>query len=190
MYKRPYTNNYTPPVVDLDKAGPGDDVPAFLGKVTDLLPGITPKVVNAMIKKSFLTFANVLGTSGEIFTNNDIRGKVISTAMGVPINFVNQVNDLLIQLNTSHGPFSGIFSYRYVKKSEGMLAFTKFDHTCIIELDGIESNITRNFYQVVWNELEARNIPYTFHWGKINNLNGTKIQNMYQNNMNTWISAR
>ena len=190
MYKRPYTDNYQPPVVDLDKAGPGDDVPAFLGKVTDLLPGITPKIVNAMIKKSFITFANVLGTSGEIFTNNDIRGKVISTAMGVPINFVNQVNDLLIQLNTSHGPFSGIFSYRYVKKSEAMLAFTKFDHTCIIELDGIESNITRNFYEVVWNELEARNIPYTFHWGKINNLNQAKIQNMYQNNMNTWISAR
>ena len=190
MYKRPYTDNYQPPVVELDKAGPGDDVPAFLGKVTDLIPVITSKVVNAMIKKSFLTFSNVLGTSGEIFTNNDIRGKVISTAMGVPINFVNQVNDLLIQLNTAHGPFSGIFSYRYVKKSQALLAFTKFDHTCIIELDGIESKITRNFYEVVWSELEARNIPFTFHWGKINKLNRQKIQNMYQGNMNKWISAR
>ena len=110
--------------------------------------------------------------------------------MGVDISNVNEVNDLLIQLNGTHGPFTGIFSYRYVKKSAGMLAFTKFPNTCIVELDGVESPITRNFYDEVWNQLDARNIPYTFHWGKINNLNGAKVQQMYQDNMQKWITAR
>jgi hypothetical protein len=179
MYKRPFTTAYTPPVVDLNKAGPGDDVPAFLGKVTDLLPVVTHKIVSALVKQSYSLYSGVLGTSGEIFTNNNIRGKVLSTALGIPVNRVNEVNDMLIDLNKIHGPFSGIFSYRYVKGSKATFAFTKFDPTCIIELDGIESTVTRNFYEVCWNELETRNIPYTFHWGKINNLNETKLKKMY-----------
>ena len=190
MYKRPYKKNYTPPVVDLDKAGPGDDVPAFLGKVTDLLPVITPKIVSKLVKQAYSLYAGVLGTSGEIFTNNNIRGRVVSTALGIPVDRVNEVNDLLIKLNETSGPFSGIFSYRYVKGSKATLAFTKFDPTCILELDGIESTITRNFYKTVWNELAARNIPYTFHWGKINDLDETKLKSMYPGNVDKWITVR
>jgi hypothetical protein len=190
MYKRPFTAAYTPPVVDLNKAGPGDDVPAFLGKVTDLLPVVTHKIVSALVKQSYSLYSGVLGTSGEIFTNNNIRGKVLSTALGIPVNRVIEVNDMLIELNKIHGPFSGIFSYRYVKGSKATFAFTKFDPTCIIELDGIESAVTRNFYEVVWNELETKNIPYTFHWGKINNLNETKLKKMYGGSFDKWVKAR
>ena len=86
---------------------------------------------------------------------------------------------MLIEMNEAHGPLSGIFSYRYVKRSAATLAFTKFDPTCILELDCAESNTTRNFYNAVWNELEARNIPYTFHWGKIHNLDEAKTKKMY-----------
>ncbi|MEJ7741047.1 MAG: FAD-binding protein [Chitinophagaceae bacterium] len=190
MYKRKFTPDYTPPVVDVDKAGPGDDVPAFLGKLTDLLPSITPQIVNKLIKTSFLTYRNVLGTLGEIFTNNDTRGRVLSTALGVPISFVNEVNTLLIELNKRVGPFSGVLSYRYVKKSSAMIGFTKFDHTCIIELDGVESSVTRRFYAVVWDELERRNIPYTFHYGKVGNLNPARLRKMFPAEIDKWITAR
>ena len=190
MYKRPYTNNYQPPVVDFDRAGPGDDVPAFLGKITDVIPALTPIAVNNLIKTQYVPYSNVLGTSGEIFTNNNIHGRILSTAMGVPIQFVNDVNELLIQLNSTHGPFTGVFSYRYVKKSGAMLAFTKYDHTCIVELDGVQSSITDKFYEIVWNELEKRNIPYTLHWGKIAKLNPARLQRMYGPALESWIGAR
>lgn len=97
---------------------------------------------------------------------------------------------MLIDLNNTHGPFSGIFSYRYVKKSDGILAFTKFDHICIVELDGVESAITKNFYNAVWNELLARNIPHAFHWGKISDLDPEKLKTMYGENIKKWIRAR
>ena len=190
MYKRPYNDQYQPPVVDHGKAGPGDDVPAFLGKLTQFLPVVTPFIVNNLIKTAFATYTNVWGTSGEIFTNMDTRGKLLSTAMGIPIRLVNQVNELLIELNETHGPFSGVFSYRYVKGSAGILAFTKFEHTCIVELDGVESTTTRNFYEAVWNELITRNIPHTFHWGKISKLDPVKLEKMYQQNISKWIKAR
>ena len=190
MYKRPYTENYQPPVPDLNKAGPGDDLAAVVGIITDIFPAITPKVVSKLVKSSYTLYEGNLGTSGEIFTNNNIRGKLLSTALGIPLDRVWEVNDLLIDLNKTAGPFSGIFSYRYVKKSEATLAFTRFDPTCILELDGVESDITRNFYDVVWAELETRNIPYTFHWGKINNLDETRTKKMYGAAMDKWIEMR
>jgi len=189
MYKRPL-KPYQPPVVDFDKAGPGDDVPAFLGKLTDLIPALTPVAVTNLIKTQYAPYSNVLGTSGEIFTNNNIRGKLLSTAMGVPIQFVNEINELLIQLNKKHGPFTGVFSYRYVKKSGALLAFTKYEHTCVVELDGVQSSITEKFYEIVWNELDRRNIPYTIHWGKIGKLTHANLQRMYGGNMDKWIVAR
>ena len=190
MYKRPYKENYQPPVDDFNKAGPGDDLAAVIGMITDIIPVLTHKVVSTMVKSSYTLYEGDLGTSGEIFRNNNIRGKLLSTAIGLPLDRVLEVNDMLIEMNETHGPLSGIFSYRYVKGSAATLAFTKFDPTCILELDCAESNTTRNFYNAVWNELEARNIPYTFHWGKIHNLDETKTRKMYGAAFDKWIEQR
>ncbi len=190
MYKRPYTDNYQSPVVDFNKAGPGDDAAAVIGIITDILPVLTHLLVSKLVKSSYSLYEGVLGTSGEIFTNNNIRGRLLSTAIGIPLDRVWEVNDMLMEINGVHGPLSGIFSYRYVKKSAATLAFTKFDPTCILELDCAESTITRNFYEAVWNELEARNIPYTFHWGKIHNLDEPKTRKMYGAAFDNWIEQR
>ena len=190
MYKRPYTENYQPPVDDFNKAGPGDDLAAVIGIITDIFPALTHKVVSKLVKSSYTLYEGDLGTSGEIFRNNNIRGKLLSTAIGIPLDRVLEVNDMLIEMNETHGPLSGILSYRYVKGSKATLAFTRFDPTCILELDCAESNSTRNFYNAVWNELEARNIPYTFHWGKIHNLDEAKTRKMYGTAFDNWIEQR
>ena len=190
MYKRPYTDNYQPPIVDFNKAGPGDDAAAVIGIITDIVPALTHLVVSKLVKSSYTLYEGVLGTSGEIFTNNNIRGKLLSTAIGIPLDRVLEVNEMLIEMNEDHGPLSGILSYRYVKRSAATLAFTKFDPTCILELDCAESNTTRNFYTAVWNELEARNIPHSFHWGKIHNLDEAKTRKIYGASMDKWIEQR
>lgn len=190
IYKRPYTDNYQPPVVDFNKAGPGDDAAAVIGIITDIAPALTHLLVSKLVKSSYTLYEGVLGTSGEIFTNNNIRGKLLSTAVGIPLDRVLEVNDLLIEMNEDQGPLSGILSYRYVKRSAATLAFTKFDPTCILELDCAESNTTRNFYNAVWTELEARNIPHSFHWGKIHNLDEARTRKIYGSSMDTWIEQR
>jgi D-arabinono-1,4-lactone oxidase len=190
MYKRTYRDNYQPPIVDQGKAGPGDDLAAVIGIITDIVPALTHLVVSKLVKSSYTLYEGVLGTSGEIFTNNNIRGKLLSTAIGIPLDRVLEVNDLLIEMNKNQGPLSGILSYRYVKRSAATLAFTKFDPTCILELDCAESNTTWNFYKAVWNELEARNIPHSFHWGKIHNLDEAKTRKIYGADMDKWIEQR
>jgi hypothetical protein len=188
MYKRLFTDHYTPPSSDPNKAGPGDDVPAFIGKLTDFIPDTIPLLVNNLIKIECVP-GNWMGTTGEIFSNTDTRGKVLSTAMGIPVSYVNQVNDILVRLNSAN-PFPGVFAYRYVKQSQATLAFTRFEPTCVVELDGVQSDLTWNFYRSVWDELLGQGIPYTFHWGKINNLDDQKVKNIFQDGRDLWVQAR
>jgi len=190
MYKRPYTPNYQPWIRDFTKAGPGDDAPAFLGKMAATVPALTPAVVNQLVKITYAPFDNVWGTSGEIFYNTDARGKICSTAFGVPLSHVRQVHDLMMELNETVGPFAGVFAYRYVKKSEATLAFTPFSHTCVVEIDGAESGVSKKYYEAVWRELLNRNIPHAYHWGKMHNLNANTVQHLFGKKRGEWIAAR
>lgn len=188
MYKQKYHSDYIPPTSVPGHAGPGDDAPAFIGKITDFVPAAIPILVNNLIKAE-LTIGNWTGTTGQIFTNTDTHGKVFSTAMGIPLENVSDVVDLLISLN-KQTPFPGIFAFRYVKKSGALLAFTKYDITCVVELDGVQSDITRDFYNNVWKAMDDLKIPYTFHWGKVHNLNAEKVKSKYSDTYTDWINAR
>jgi len=189
MYKRSFKDNYIPPEILTDVAGPGDDAPAFLGKLTDLFPALVPAAVNVLINSSYPPFNNVWGTLGEIFYNTDLRGKVTSTAVCVPLDFVNEVTEMLFEINET-SKFPGVFAYRYLKQSNATFAFSQFQPSCVVELDGSKSLLTEDFYGLFWDKLESENIPYTFHWGKMNNLNSEKIKKMYGPKRDTWVNAR
>ena len=109
-------------------------------------------------------YSNILGTHGEIFTNFTTHGKLYSTAICIPLNAVNAVRKLLLDLNNTDGPFVGIFAFRFVKATNAMLGFTQFDPSCVIELDGVFSNQTMVFYEAFWDALEQQQIPHSFHW--------------------------
>lgn len=190
FYKRPYTDNYVRPVVNAEGIGPGDDAPVFMGRLTDAIPALVPTLVNKLMAGIFVPFEEQFGTLAEIFNNTTLHGKLLSAAIGLPIEQVTRVTEILLEMNETNGPFPGLFAYRFIKKSDAKLAFTRFAFTCILELDGVFSDATRNFYTAVWNRLDEENIPYTFHWGKINELNPERISRMYGEDANTWIAAR
>ena len=190
MYKRPYRNDYPRIVQDFTKAGPGEDMPIFLGRITNTLPVLTHLVVNTLIKNAYAPFSDVWGTLNEIFYNTDMQGRVLSAAIGIPAEHTARLADLLLDLNKKKGPFVGVFAFRFVKKSKALLGFTKFEHTCVAEFDSVESPATRNFYEAIWQAVEAAGIPFTFHWGKINSLDAAGLRKKYGADRDRWISAR
>ena len=190
MYKRPYRTNYVRPVRNPNGIGPGDDAAVFVGKLTDALPALVPGIVNKLIAGALTPYEKVTGTLGEIFDNTLLFGKLMSAAIGISIKSVPRVTEILLELNKSKGPFVGIFAYRFIKKSKAKLAFTRFDFTCILELDAAYSERTKAFYTAVWARLEQEKIPFTFHWGKMNELNYTRVQIMYGKDADTWIASR
>ena len=191
MYKRPYRTDYTPPKPNGVGVGPGDDAPAFIGQITDWAPGTVPFLVNKVLGGSLTPYEKQFGRLAEIFNNTTLRGKVASAAIGFsPANTVT-VMDMLLDLNTTSGPFVGVFAFRFVKASTATMAFTRFAPvSCVLELDGVHSKETMTFYDAVWAKMDQLGIPYTFHWGKMNTLDAGKVQNMYGDALTSFQSAR
>lgn len=190
MYKRPYRNDYTAPVRNVNGIGPGDDAPCFVGRLTDAIPKSVPLLVNKLLAGSLTTYEKQFGILSEIFDNTTLHGKLLSAAIGVPIEQLNKVIDLLMAVNKAKGPFAGLFAFRFVKQSKALLAFTRFPYTCIVELDAAFSNGTYSFYSEVWKELDRQNIPYTFHWGKVNEITPARLKKMYGDSADQWKAAR
>ncbi len=190
MYKRPYQAGYQPPVDNAAGIGPGDDAASFMGTITEVVPALIPTLVNTVIGASLTLFSKQFGTLGEIFDNTTLRGKLLSAAVGMPIAYAARVANLMLSINQIIGPFTGVFSFRFVKQTTATLGFTHFEHTCVMELDAPYSNTTYNFYTQVWQKLEDEQIPFTFHWGKVNEVTPQRIKNMYGAAADAWIAAR
>ncbi|MES2372781.1 MAG: FAD-binding protein [Bacteroidota bacterium] len=190
MYKRPYREDYQRPVNNPAGIGPGDDAAVFVGRLTDVVPTLVPGIVNGLLAGAMTPFEKQFGTIGEIFDNTTLHGKLLSAAIGIPIAHVNKVTDLMLTFNDTDGPFVGLFAYRFVKKSNATLAFTRFDQTCVFELDAAFSPKTLTFFTKVWKMLEEEQIPFTFHWGKMNELTPQRISQMYGADADAWKEAR
>ncbi len=192
MYKRPYTTNYDPPDFAA-KTGIGEDIPAFIGTITDALPGVIGMIVNGVIGNQYPLFENQLGTRGEIFGDTELRGKLLSAAIGLSLNDIDKVRTILLQLNETGkaGPFAGVFAFRFVKASGATLGFTHFaPYTCVLELDGVYADRILQFYEEVWTRLDQENIPFTFHWGKMTSLTADRLASGYGDRARRWQSAR
>lgn len=189
MYKEPYRENYPRMVPDINKAGPGEDAPIILGRLTAVIPAITPLIVSTTLKNAYRNINDAWGTHGEVFTATLARGKVLSAAMGVSLENTNKVADIALEVNKQH-PFAGIFAFRFVKQTQATLGFTKYPTSCIAEFDSFESPNTWKFYNALWKALDDAAIPYSFHWGKVNNLDAAKVKKIYGGNVDKWIIAR
>lgn len=190
MYKRPYAA-HTPPAPNGEGIGPGDDAPCFIGKIADYAPGTLPAVANLVLKSNLTLYEAKLGTLAEIFCNTTLSGKVTSTALAFEPKYIITVIEALMQLNQTSGPFAGVFAFRFVKASKATMAFTRFTPvTCVLELDGVQCEATQNFYNAVWAKLKQLNIPYTFHWGKMNNMDAGMVRSMYGSSLDSFLAAR
>ncbi|MDB5156927.1 MAG: FAD-linked oxidoreductase [Mucilaginibacter sp.] len=198
MYKRPFVSIYNKPKENDAGIGPGDDAPAFIGLLTDNVPELVPtmvtKILGANLPLSDLdpqgNLIKQTGTIGEIFSNNTLRGKLLSAAVAMPVSEVNRVIALMLQANEDFGPFAGLFSFRFVKGSGAMLGFTKFEDTCVMELDAAYSPKVYDFYSKTWKILEDEGIPFAFHWGKITELSSDRIRRMYGQSVDNWLNLR
>jgi hypothetical protein len=193
MYKEPYHTNYSQPQPNAEGLGPGDDAPAFIGKVLEKVPSLIPKAINALTESSLTLFEKEQGTIGQIFNNTALRGKLLSAAVGLQPADIQNVIDILLDENKSskHGCFPGIFAFRYIKGTEATLGFNRFATTCIMEMDGAYSSRSLAYCHAIWDRLQAENIAFTCHWGKQTSLNPGRIAYMYgQAAVDSWKTAR
>ncbi len=196
MYKIPYRTDYPKRVRDSKGSQYGDNTLGLIQTILDTLGAkistlLIPKLVGALLPLVFKPSPVAYGTVGETFNNTRFRGKAASAAIGMDISNVSKVLELMVSINKAT-PFPGAFSFRFVKGTSALLGFTHFPHTCVLEMDGVESAVSRDFFKTVWTEMENHGIPYTLHWGKINFiLDAQRIRKMYGDaTVEKWIDCR
>lgn len=189
MYDRHYRSNYAPPPVSPGGLGPGDDVLGVMGKLNDRLPALVGKLVNLVVPAEYPLLNKVLGTPGEVFFSNTTFQKAMSAEIGIALADTARVLDLMLAAPEVKD-YAGLLAFRWVKGSPALLAFTKFATTCTIELPAAYADRTMAYYNAVWQALERAQIPYTLHWGQINNFTPERVRAMYGAAVDEWIASR
>ena len=196
MYKIPYSPGYIKRERETKGFQYGDNTLGLVQTILDALgpqlsAPLVPRLVNAMLPLAFKPIPVAFGTIGETFNNTKFRGKAASAAIGLDIANTSQVLEEIVALNKTN-PFAGAVAFRFVKGTKASLGFTRFSHTCVLEMDGVDSKLTRDFFKKIWLRLEELNISYTMHWGKINFLiDADRVARMYGNAaVDKWINCR
>lgn len=189
MYKRPYDPTHQPVPETLSKFEPGDDVVALLGNIGDVVTPIVAPIVNMLVKTQYGEYAARVRTPAEIFSPNLTYQKEMSAEIGIPLDETERAVDVMLGLREVKG-YPGVIALRFVKGSQATLAFTKFPTTCTIELPAGYARRTVVYYEAVWQALEKAGIPYTLHWGQMNNFTPARVRTMYGNAVDEWIRAR
>lgn len=189
MYKRAL--GPVPPRAASDTAMvPGVDLLAVSGTLAKFAPTTIRSGVNAMFTSMMkATERRPLGTHGQVFPTTALIGRSLSTEIGVDLANAGQALGTLIGVANRY-PFPGLFGVRYVQRSDALLAFTKFETTCTIEMTGAGCRKTEDFYTRAWAALDKARIPYTQHWGKINNTTAANLRSRWGSSVDQWIAAR
>jgi hypothetical protein len=143
---------------------------------------------------------------GEI--TSGIPGALYNASFAIRIDDVPTVIPMLCAAVADLAP-AFIFTLRFVCKAKGTLAFTRFDHSAVIEIDGLsplicllaktkvssnnpnaavliqaldELSITvQNGARAIRKALDDAHIPHSMHWGKLGDLDQAKVYADYEN---------
>ena len=195
MFEGPWTEGYQPPAWDDAEPGPGasglEIIAALIGAIPGPLTGLARPALSAQLRAHLKPF-EVTGTFKDLFRNEKAEGKLFVSDIGIPLS--RSLDALSIAFNTYENfgtllPMTCMM--RFVKGTKALLGFTKFDPTCTLEIDAINTPQTREYANAVWTNLEQAGIPFTMHWGKFNwFLTPARVQNMYGENVQKWIESR
>ena len=174
------------------------DLIYLLIKISERFPKAIPKFVKAL-NKTILPKEDekIVGRLSEIFWDAGYQGRAFACSFGVDHKDSVKALEVLSQLTKDEGPIPGIFAMRFIKKSDALLAFSKFPFTCMIEIDGIQwkkskklmslEEYTKRMIEV----LRENDILFTIHWGKNADWGFPKLaEHMFQDDAETWMEHR
>jgi|SRR5688572_11213817 len=163
MFKCPVAP-YDPIVVE-EKYSYGDDTLGLMQSVLDTLdkiPGginnaLIPKLVNTLFKLAYDRPEEATGTIGETFNATKFRGKLFSAAFGIARESVKDVILHCLEINKSI-KLAGVMAFRFVKGTTATLGFTRWENSCVLELDGADAMVNYEFMKALSDRLIAHNI--------------------------------
>ena len=192
-YKEGCPPGYVPDYNIVSGSEPGTDVPRLIGAAIRMFPDLRDTAVSLLMASELRVRADLpseWATPGEAYTFTSAREGIASSGFCVPIAQVTRALAVMQTAFLVHKSAPVVFTCRYAAKSPGILSFTRFDPGCVIDIDGIDTPATRKLITLAGDRLVAAGIPFTYHWGKMNNQSKSRIDAVYGGAVTRWNNAR
>jgi FAD/FMN-containing dehydrogenase len=173
-----------------NKRGPGYNLAVVVANLLDAFPGLTPPITKAVMADQLKPIVNRKASWGQSFNYTTPRAGTGGSATAVPADRVLEVLDIYGKALKKVGKAPVAFACRYAAKSPGLLAFQRFPRTAIVDIDGIDTPLTRRMMAQAIGDLRAAGIPNAEHWGKLNQLTAASVRDSYGPDLETWMKAR
>jgi hypothetical protein len=192
-YKEVCPPNYVPDYNQVTCSEPGTDVPRMIASAIKTIPGIRDLIVSTLMSIELRVRADTpeeYTTPGEQYTFTSAREGIASCGFAVPIAQVTRALDIARVAFAQHKSAPVVFTCRYVQKSPGILSFTRFDPSCVFDIDGVDTDATYKLIKLVAQRFDEAGMPYTMHWGKTNHLTKARVRANYGGAVDRWNATR
>jgi hypothetical protein len=172
---------------------PGTDVPRMIAAAIKAFPDLRDTAVSLLMASQLRVRADVQSewkTPGQTYPFTSAREGLASSGFAVPVTQVTTALGILNQAFLAQPSSPVVYTCRFTQKSPGLLSFTRFDPTCVIDIDGISTPASLKLIKLAADRLEAAGMPFTQHWGKTNNLTKARVRNAYGGNVDRWNQTR
>ncbi len=128
---------------------------------------------------------------GSIFRDTRFTGNIASFAFAVSTGDLPETIKHILE-EIAVNAFAGAVAVRFVKGTKATLGFTRFAHTCVIEMDGLDTKRNHKIFANIIDRLMNGGVPCTIHWGKLNEpLSASRVTTMYgADKLQSWKKSR
>jgi len=181
-------------VIDYDiRTGHGfnNEIQTFLVKALDKFNLINPTTMSEALAWDQKE-DNFSGTPGETYDVTSGRKGVLGAAIAFPIEYTSRAVAVARDVINSQPDYSPlVIALRFVKASNGLMSFTPYEMTCVMDIDGLQDKIGVLAMDRVTDELEKAKIPFNQHWGKSLNIDQARLRrSLGDKKVNAWIRER
>jgi hypothetical protein len=197
MFEAPYdANSYIPPSWHGGESGLSASglnvMGALVGKIPDPLNQLAVPFLNEQVKEEFSPYFKH-GIIRDLFRGEKTLGKTLACGVGMPVPRAIEAIDIAFNVyQDAKVILPVILSFRFVKGTQALLGFTRFEPTAVLEMDAVNTPQTRAYFSQVLHALNKAGIPFTLHWGKYNDfLTAERLRACYgETAIDQWVSSR
>lgn len=192
-YKELCPPGYVPDYNLKSEAEPGTDLPRLIASAIKMFPDLRDTATSLLIQSELKVRSDrphEWRLPGETYSFTSAREGIASSGFAVPIAQVTTALEIMRQAFLVHKSAPVVFTCRYAQKSPGILSFNRYDPSCVIDIDGIDTPATRKLITLAGQRLEAAGMPFTQHWGKMHDLTKARVRRGYGGSVDRWNQVR
>ncbi|MBV8685183.1 MAG: FAD-binding protein [Alphaproteobacteria bacterium] len=173
-----------------------DPLNALSDVIALLPPGARGEIIAILMRKLYPELPKDGGppvgvTWGTTTPDHHKVGDLFSTGIAVERERLPEALDAMLPAFRQHDGGDAVCTLRFVRKSPGTLAATRWEHNVVIDFDGLRSKASRRAYERVLAAVDAAGIPSRQHWGKLSLLDAARVRRDHGDAaVDAWRAAR